>query len=877
MNIIARRGRFAASDGTLYRVTILRPAGGQDEDLYYDDLGEDWGANHADDLDIVGCEIEWEDSPLHEAMQGSTCTLTVVSDRDRRFTDLYTAGRTQHPPRILIERWEYFKPSATPVVPASAEAAPAAQSPQSSGARVIPVEPEYPWEEELVIKYPGFSGETGVARPWLRPDLIPDDVIAQLAGRWVTYWRGTLDPEQYEEPYAAKTNYEVQLVFSDFGRLRRLPYSSQSSDPRLSVSWLLEEAFVSLARLDAVGLNTDLDVELSRDDDGGADTGAFSDHMLYFDERPLLPDQDEAADPDSEPVTWGDAIESLLQPLGLRVTQVHGQAIVYDLPTIAADGVQGAATVRWSSDDQVLGVGPIYRAITVKYDAGGDDTLCDAALDVDHMGAMTNAYTFPLELSPGGKTAFVLHTHDTCAPAPLILNRAGYTKTAASVTVPGTSRTYGAGLARAWWYYFDIEPLFGGDDCTGIIAYLCNPGNKISNVPVLQTQGLVPNAGHTDSAGAYDQLTGPLLSVAPMRFVRTWRCASLKISVEMLFDARCDPFDGGDKEPDKSLGTFMDQYWNVVHIPCRLWIQGDDGSVWHYANDTDRRGAYYECHGRGDTPAGWKSGAGGYGEMWLSYYDWDEPTARCGVKGWSVNKPCRGYKCTDPSPLWHKKRGEGEYVPQPPVSGTLHFEIGVGADPRKAGENMRTWWYNTRDNTRAEGDFNPVIIHSARWHAYRSVSIEGVDYYGRPTGKRGETESEITYRATLNNDAADTLDLDTVYGSAGDTPAGARGLYYAPGGDYGSLPIQRIGWNGSYDTIESWLICNLGAQYDGRHTVLEGTVDAAPMTIGLREPSSPQDTIYLCTAKTEDLATGETQARFTEISSPKYYPSNATT
>lgn len=865
MNIIKRQGCFVSRDGTLYRVTILRPAGGQAEDLYYDDLGNDWDDSHADDLDIVGCEIEWEDSPLHEAMQGSTCTLTVVSDRDRRFTDLYTAGRTQHPPRILIERWEYFRPLATPIVPASAEAAPAATSGLDDSL----------WESQVVIKYPGFSGETGLTRPWRHPGLIPDDVIAQLAGRWVTYWRGALDPEQYEEPYSAKTDYEVQLVFSDFGRLRRLPYSSLSSDPRQSVSWLLEMAFVSLARLDAVGLNTALDVELSRDDDGGADTGAFSDHMLYFDERPLLPDEDEAADPDSEPMTWGDAIESLLQPLGLRVTQVHGQAIVYDLPTIAADGVQGAATVRWSSDDQVLGVGPIYRAITVKYDAGGDDTLCEATLDASRLGPIISRYVFPLAPGKpqGDMTAFVLCTHDTCESASLRLNTTCRTKTVAGVTVPGTSQTIPAGDVIAPHYYFDIEPMFGGDDCAGILAYLCNQNNKIANVPVLGR--CIPNAGHTNSAGAYDQLTGPLLAVAPMRFVRTERCASLKIAVEMLLDARCDPFDGGDKEPDKSLGIFMDQYWNVVHIPCRLWIEGDDGSVWHYCNDDIRRGnAYFTV---ATTGSGWRRGTGGYGEMWLSYYDWDEPTARCGVKGWSVNKPCRGYQCTGAAPLWLKKRGDGEYIPCPPVSGTLHFEIGVGAAPCNAGENMRTWWYNTRDNTRAEGTINPYIIHSARWHAYRSVSIEGVDYYGRPTGRRGETNSEITYRATLNNDAADTLDLDTVYGSAIDTPAGARGLYYAPGGDYGSQPIQRIGWNGTYDTIESWLICNLGAQYDGRHTVLEGTVDAAPMTIGLREPSSPQDTIYLCTAKTEDLATGEITARFTEISTPKYYPSNATT
>ena len=41
------------------------------------------------------------------------------------------------------------------------------------------------------------------------------------------YWSGTLDPELYEEPFAYKTDYGVELTFSDLAILDRLSFSGE--------------------------------------------------------------------------------------------------------------------------------------------------------------------------------------------------------------------------------------------------------------------------------------------------------------------------------------------------------------------------------------------------------------------------------------------------------------------------------------------------------------------------------------------------------------------------------------------------------------------------------------------------------------------------
>ena len=39
------------------------------------------------------------------------------------------------------------------------------------------------------------------------------------------YWSGTLDPELYEEPFAYKTDYGVEITFADMAVLERLNWN----------------------------------------------------------------------------------------------------------------------------------------------------------------------------------------------------------------------------------------------------------------------------------------------------------------------------------------------------------------------------------------------------------------------------------------------------------------------------------------------------------------------------------------------------------------------------------------------------------------------------------------------------------------------------
>lgn len=796
MNIIDRKGTFVSREGHEYRITITRYV-----NLDEDEDGENYRWTEGAPLQVAACEIEWEQTELHDVVQGSACTLTLVSDTDRRFIDLYAEGSQRV--GLVIER-----------------------------------------------RHP--------------------------LGSWDVYWRGTLDPEQYEEPYSAATDYEVTLVFSDFGRLGRLPYKlndtySTGEPERVNLWGMLARAFAGEAGMDDVTAQTELEFELP-----GGGFAALGAEPVAIDERALLDD-------DGEPLTWREAVEAVLLPLGLRVVQVAGVAVVYDIES--AWYIDSHSTIQWQDTDQVLGVDHVYRAIEVNYSPGGDNTVADASVERDSLSSPQTTYTYWLHPDskphPPVDTAFRVRVSETAYKPGMLMGAGGFTMSA-SVTIPGTTATVPAGNVQSLPWYFASDRAYGGDDSSGVIAWMCDPEHTDVKSPVV---GLaIPNPDHRDSAGAYDQLpTSALVSVEPRHVNVTDTVAHvLRLSVEMLFDARYNPFDS---DTDDGDGEAMDKYWARVYVPCRLWLEGDDGSVWHYANNDIKEGDGFVSPLVPwlDVPgAGWVSGAGGWGRMWLCWYDWDTPGSRCGVKGWSTNRPCAGRKTSAAAPYWHKRRGDGEYIPLPPVSGTLHFEIGAGVYPAggygivsggfkgtaiKYGNNV---WWNGPDNHTD----NPLIIACARWHAYRSIAIEAVDEYGRvPDGD----EDTLSYRADIDADAADVLSLDTRMGSVGGTPAGCVRLYYEDGGT--GAPVSRLRLIGKTGIIEHWLIARLAGQYDHRRAALQGTVapESASMTQTICEASSPQGTLYLCTGKTEYLADDETEAHFVEVTESKFYPvENAT-
>ena len=110
---------------------------------------------------------------------------------------------------------------------------------------------ESPGDRTYAGLYTEAAGEIGV-------DIYKDGSI---------YWVGTLDPEQYEEPYERASCYDVTLCFQDFGILDRLRYTLEGMQ---TMGEVLRSA-LALARLGSLFLDLRDLIPLGRKGHGGHD------------------------------------------------------------------------------------------------------------------------------------------------------------------------------------------------------------------------------------------------------------------------------------------------------------------------------------------------------------------------------------------------------------------------------------------------------------------------------------------------------------------------------------------------------------------------------------------------------------------------------
>ena len=167
------------------------------------------------------------------------------------------------------------------------------------------------------------------------------------------YWTGTLDAEEYEEPYERAEHYTVSLTFGDFGIWQRLKYSTVSLRANRNVQTIGELLGFAIER---AGLALALDESL---------TAVASTHPVGGGVAKWLGCSPENFfDEDRKAATLSEAIESLLQPLGLRVVQRVGR-LLYDL-----HGLHSAPTappVVWSADSQTLSVDSVANNVRISF------------------------------------------------------------------------------------------------------------------------------------------------------------------------------------------------------------------------------------------------------------------------------------------------------------------------------------------------------------------------------------------------------------------------------------------------------------------------------------------------------------------------------
>ena len=161
------------------------------------------------------------------------------------------------------------------------------------------------------------------------------------------YWSGCLDPEFYEEPYERASQYNVSLIFSDFGILDRIKYDLTGMRTlreivtyalqRMGILYTLDTSMISTAFSDGSSI-------------AGGGLSVRSDNFI---------------DEDGEPSTMHEALEGILQPLALRIIQRAGVVYVYDLNGLYSKGA--AKQIEWDGDSQTMGTDKVVNNAVVSF------------------------------------------------------------------------------------------------------------------------------------------------------------------------------------------------------------------------------------------------------------------------------------------------------------------------------------------------------------------------------------------------------------------------------------------------------------------------------------------------------------------------------
>lgn len=652
-------------------------------------------------------------------------------------------------------------------------------------------------------------------------------------------WHGTLDCEFYSEPYREADGYDVSLTFGDLGCLSRLDFDIRTTG-LVTVDALVRGALEAAGLPDAYTLHTTLEWNGSP-----VSLGRLSiDPANFYDE-------------DDEPMSWAQVLESVLQPLGLKIRQGFDGVVVYDLEYCHDHPDR---IIEWYPESGTLGVDKVYRSVAAEVSPYSSASVLDGLISHDDL-KIKSPSTLRFNHVITGDSAT-----DNYPSFEVEFGREADGDTCGGITINPTN-----GAA-----FFRINRLFDGTEYAGVSGLIRGNMGANRQDPV---QGWMSNPLHRSAAGDFDTIL-PLFSLTPGRITLGHRRQfCLRVKMDLLFDTRYNPFtEAGIHNEEGHYNNIQKKHWLVGLIPVKIWLEGDDGNTYHWRN-TD---AYpfslinYEGLSAATLPGGdnarWTRGAPAWGDCWLTYYDWKREESPFSAVATNRQYIAPAFTATNKVyssttgfifdiPAWWKQRGDGEFLPLPPVSGILHFEVGRGLAPlHPEGTSLYIWDY---DNSRAAADTSGGMT-SPRWLLYMNPVIDITDPYGQEPGA-----SDLQHRAELSQWAENELSIPlTCSSSQVDTPQ-ARSVYRLDGS-----PLYEIKRGGYVAPPEKLLLYSLAGQYDTRHDVLTGSIkaeklDGAPGSWTGIDGDTPR---YLLTACALNLSAATAECTFTELSPTVYTP-----
>ena len=435
------------------------------------------------------------------------------------------------------------------------------------------------------------------------------------------YWSGTLDPELYEEPFAYKTDYGVEITFADMAVLERLNWNKagfmtireiiNETLERTGIRYLEIEEHIS-TKISRYGTENILD--------------AVSVNLSNF------------YDEDGEAMSMREVLDGTLRPFGLRLIQKGGKIVVYDLNDIYTSFEPEA--VVWDSDDSVFGVDKVYNNVKVSFSPYESMELLKGEVDPDSVPG--EGMSVLVDCTKGSTGAMT---------SPL-----GF-KIAYSDTGKGVVKS---DLAK----YFRIDPNYSGEACAGIAWTITVKNAYDGDIRHLEMP--------TPSTGQMLFKIEEKAYLGNIGYKRTEY--KLKLTMSLLFDPRYNPYEEATDQNYKKAFENLKNRANYAYVPFILTLRDAEGNgLYHWENKgvKDSRG-----YGHTASNCKWVSGEGTWGDAWMCWYQGNREN-ETGLGGWQVNKQIIGYYRGD-LPVLFDKMDMAEYIDMPAVSGYLELQIGTG-------------------------------------------------------------------------------------------------------------------------------------------------------------------------------------------------------
>lgn len=640
---------------------------------------------------------------------------------------------------------------------------------------------------------------------------------------YTTCWQGTLDVEQFEEPYVTDKGYVTMLTFSDFGALERLNWPHHNK--MMTLREIITDMMTKLQMRGSVYLYTGATV-------GGAALSLSNvsvDTSLFYDEF--------------EPKNYREVIEEVLKPLGLRIQQIRNGVCVYDLAGLYAIESMALTADDFTDTDAQLSIDKIYNRVTVSYDPQAENVIADGNIDADGVlkGVATKRWMTGTDsrdetkkyFAPGFDMALDYYNKDR-------------DKLPEGLTINSKCKL------------FRIYPQYSASAMAGVM-YACR-SNEISTTDEVvpgqeeRYQAILFAANGTDFAPFSTQEAVMTLKTKPVD-LRHGVDYSFAVSVELMCDPRYNPFESAALENEEGNSADFQQWMRFAYVPCRLILRDMNGVARYYCDNTATKNNTSNYRQLDEWKPVTSEASLGW-DFWLCWYDWQDRKGKAGVGDFTENKQTIGYY-GGALPIHWEKRGGGHFIDinrlMVDLAGstdtmfTIELQIGSGV------------WAN-KDTTATDGKWERCPL---RWLAYKSPKIEIYRQSGQALDDSDTGIVEVS--AELDPDACDPLEISTVIGSYDGKYCPARkGRYYINGN-----PIETMTRGGHTASIEKLLCGTALCQYATPHIAISGTVQLPDRE--LRTYNIPSaDGKFMILSERLNLLTDESNITSVELSPESY-------